>query len=255
MGGGPNYSNIIRAVEDKAPIGGLGVTIGLSATVGLPQYFVADHLRAARFMAELCQRRQDDLVKTGTLGIDPEIRSFALAAITESAALLEAAVNEVWQQAADFPLGSPRIAGLDPRANELLSELGRNTRVTRSLSTLERYDLTLVCTGQSRMDTGRTPGQDVLQLMRARNALIHFKPELHMEDEVHDLEKTIKHVVPASPLLDGIGPWFPHQLLTAGVAQWAWEKSVAFEREWRQALGITYDPTVYGHSYWNKNAR
>jgi hypothetical protein len=48
---------------------------GLSVRLGISQYFVADHLRAAQLMADLCQRRHDEVAKSGASWIDYQMRS------------------------------------------------------------------------------------------------------------------------------------------------------------------------------------
>jgi hypothetical protein len=77
---------------------------------------------------------------------------------------------------------------------------------------------------------------------------MHFKPELlwadHPDDARYterDLEEAIKPHVPANPLMTNMGPWFPHRLLCAGVARWAWEKSAELAEERRVSLGLQFD--------------
>jgi hypothetical protein len=220
--------------------------------VGSHQYFAKEHLRAAQFMAESCQRREQQCERDGITGLDRETRYYALAAIVESTAFLEAVVNELWHDvstSADIP-NNPYLEGLDQRAVGTLRELGTKSRVERSLNVLDKYDLTLLCAGEVPIDRGRSPAQDVVALIKARNALVHFKPEMHWDDDVHDLERQIKHRVPPNPLMQGAGPWFPHHLLGAGVARWAWENSVELVEEWRQSLGLVMDYKTRGPSYW-----
>ena len=224
----------------------------LSARVGTHQYFAGEHLDAAKFMADSCQRREQQCEQDGRTGIDLEARSYALAAIVESAAFIEAVVNELWHDADKYGanMSSPYLEGLDQHSVNLLRELGTKSRVERSLTVLEKYDLTLLCAGKNPIDKGRNPGQDVKALIKARNALVHFKPELHWEDDVHALEQQIKPRVPINPLMKGAGPWFPHHLLCSGVAHWAWEQSVELVEEWRQSLGLVRDYKTRGPTYW-----
>lgn len=225
-----------------------------AARVGTHQYFARVHLDAAKFMAESCQRREKRCEQDDVTGLDIETRSYALAAIVESAAFLEAVVNELWHDAVTWgaDMGSPYLRGLDQHSVDLLRELVKKGRVERSLrlSTLDKYDLTLLCAGKEKIDTGRSPGQDVKALLKARNELVHFAPELQWEDTEHDLEKQIKPRVPPNPLMRGRGPWFPHHLLCAGVARWAWEKSEAMVDEWNRCLGLEFDYRSRGAGYW-----
>ncbi len=231
------------------------------ARVGARQYFARGHLDAAKFMAESCQRREQQCEHDNITGLDTETRSYALAAIVESAAFLEAVVNELWHDVVEWgaDMSSPYLEGLEQRSVDLLRGLVKKGRVERSLrlSTLDKYDLTLLCAAKPTIDTGRSPGQDVKSLLRARNALVHFKPELQWADDIgdaeytaHELEEQIKPRVPANPLMRGRGTWFPHHLLCAGVAQWAWGKSVELVEEWRQSLGLVLGYELRGPSVW-----
>lgn len=228
------------------------VVMRLSARVGTHQYFAGSHLDAAKFMAASCRRREELCEQEGRFGLDIEVRSYALAAIVESASFLEAVVNDLWHEVDEFgaEMGSPYLRGLDPQAVKLLRDLVKKTRIERSLSILEKFDLTLLCAGKSKLDLGRSPGQDVKSLLKARNALVHFEPELQWEDTEHALEKELKHRVPANPLMRGRGPWFPHHLLCAGVARWAWEKSEEMVDEWNQTLGLEFDYKSRGSAFW-----
>lgn len=211
--------------------------------VGSHQYFASDHLGAAKLMAEKCQQREDEcLDDEDPPVIDFETRAYALAAIMESVAFLEAAVNEFIQQVAYFAQGNPRLAGLEPEAVERLRRTEIEENAILKLGILEKYDLTLTCANRAKLDKGSRPGQDVLALIRARNALVHYKAEMHWGDEPHRIELETKPLVPPNPLVSGnVSPWFPHHLLCAGVAQWAWQKSVELETNWQNALGINFN--------------
>jgi hypothetical protein len=212
-----------------------------SPRVGVRQYFAAEHLWAARLMAHLCREREDQLVREGAHGlVDYHVRSYALTAIAESVALLEAQVNEVWQGAADTEPGADnhRLRGLSAAAIAMLRELRQNPKVERSLSVLDKYAVALTCASKTPLDRSHFPYQDVNALIGLRNAFVHFKPEMHWTDEVHDLEARIKHLVPENPLMRGTVPWFPHQPLCAGVARWAWESCMTFADQWHAQLGL-----------------
>lgn len=242
------------AADDQADAGG-SVNLSsskLTAKVGFHQYFAGEHLSAAKFMADSCQRREHQCAQDRRSGIDTEARYYALAAIVESALFLEAVVNELWHDADKYgaDMSSPYLKGLDQHAVNQLRVLVTR-RGSERMSVLQKYDGTLSCAGKNPIDTERSPGRDVKALIEARHALVHFKPEMHWEDEVHALEKQIKPRVPINPLMKGIGPWFPHHLLCAGVAHWAWAKSVELVDEWHQSLGLALDYKSRGRPrYW-----
>jgi hypothetical protein len=95
--------------------------------VGIRQYFMSEHLWNARHMVGLCKERESALAAEGFRGIDRAVRSFALAAILESVAFVEAVVNSVWQDVADAEPGAgvsdARLAGLSDAAVRRMGEL------------------------------------------------------------------------------------------------------------------------------------
>lgn len=219
----------------------LHISVDLSVSAGVRSYFAAEHLSAARFMATQCRQREDQLVHDGFRGVDYPVRSYAVTSIMETVAFLEARVNEVWQGAADTEPGAQnaRLDGLGSGTIALLRALWKSEQLERSLKILDKYDLALVCASKAELDKSRSPHQDVTPLIRLRNAFVHFKPELQWDNEVHNLKKQLKHRVPTNPLLDG-SPWFPHQPLCAGVAEWAWNACARLVDEWEQQLGLIY---------------
>jgi hypothetical protein len=213
--------------------------IGQTPRVGVRQYFAAEHLWAARLMAHLCREREDQLIEKGTLGVDYHVRSFALTAISESVALLEAHVNQICQDATDAESDDSdhwQLRGLGSDARAKTRELWTEEN-ERSLSVLDKYAVTLTFVGE-KLDKGGRPYQDVKALIPLRNALLHFKPELQWIDEVHRVEEQVKHLVPENPLMRGTVPWFPHHPLCAGVARWAWQSCMQFADEWHAQMGL-----------------
>lgn len=219
--------------------------VGLSFRAGVEQPLSPEYLWSARLMAHLCREREDRLVAEGpitTPRVDFQVRSFAMAAIFNSVAMMEARVNELWADAsltiADGNLRH-RIAGLSDDAIALIATLHQTESLERSLRTLEKFDVTLRCVRKPETDKERYPYQAVEPLTRLRNALIHYKLEIQWGDEVHYLEKRLGHLLPPNPLVtDGARPWFPLHPLCAGVAEWAWKAAKAYVDEWHASLGL-----------------
>lgn len=214
------------------------------ARVGVRQYYEGEHLWNARLGAHLCRLREDELVASGSYGVvDYPLRAFAVMAIQEAVAFMEARVNTIWQNAADREegneAGDPLLDGLTVETIVLLRELWKHGRV-KSLPMLDKFDAAL--------RTARKPGidkshgslfQDVQPLTWLRNGLVHFTPETEWFDEPHRLRDALSHRVPGNPLMAGVQPWFPHQPLCAGVAEWAWQTCVAFVQDWDALMGLT----------------
>lgn len=218
------------------------IQVGIfSPRIGVRQYFAAEHLWAARLASGLCREAEKAVVKEGFSGVDYRVRSFALMAITESVAFLDAYVSEIWQDAADAEPGTtnPRLDGMTEETKMLLRELRQYDAVERSLRLLEKFDAVLHAARKGKVDKRRHPYQDVQPLIQLRNALIHFKPETQWSDEEHKLKKRLQHRLRENPLLRNTQPWFPHQPLCADGAEWAWRSSLAYAEEWREQLGLT----------------
>jgi hypothetical protein len=97
------------------------------------------------------KEHESDLVD-GFRGIDRAVGSFALAAILDSVAFLEALVNSVWQDAADVEPESTtpntRLDGLSDANIARMRGLWNTDRVERSLTVLEKYQVALTCADQ-----------------------------------------------------------------------------------------------------------
>ena len=185
-------------------------------------YFAGEHLRAAQLMAKRCTERELLVleIRGGELpAVDSEVRSYAVCAIAEAVAFLEARVNEVWQAAQEpkLEMASQRLAGLDDSQTDAVRTVATECGADR-LGIFEKLDSTLFGVAGQHLQKGRRPGQDVYGLIKLRNALIHFKVEPQWDDETHKLEKQLRHLLPPNPLLQGAKPWFPHHVLCAGVA-------------------------------------
>jgi hypothetical protein len=232
--------------SEEYAIGGGGFSSGqaFAAKVGVRDYFTMEHLWNARYMAQLCAKREAALVAEGFRGIDRAVRAFALGAILESVAFLEALVNSMWQDAEEddpqSPNRNPHLEGLSDAAIARLRQLWRNDRVERSLSTLDKYQVALTCVDQPPMNLGEAPGQIVADIIRFRNDLVHFKPKIQWTDEVSKLEQGLKPRLATNPLLN-TKPWFPHHMLSASGANLAYEKSREFGELWWQRMGFGWD--------------
>jgi hypothetical protein len=210
--------------------------IGGTPRIGIGQHFAADHLWAARLVAHLCRQHEDQLLSQATPVVDYHVRSFALAAISESVALLEAHVNGIWQDAADFgPADDRRLRGLSPKARVKMRELW--TERFERKKALHKYKVALDCAGET-LDTRRREYQDVDAVIRLRDALVHFHPGMNWTDEPHDIEIRVKHLVPENPLMRDTAPWFPNHPLCAGVAQWAWQSCMRFADDCHEQMGL-----------------
>lgn len=194
-------------------------------------------------MASHCQESERLAVEAhqgGRPTIDYDVQSYAVCAIVESGAFVEARLNEIWLAAREpnRALTTSRLAGLDDDQIDAIRDLaGRKDSERKNV--VSKLSDTLACVDKGSIDKELSPGRDVWGLTQLRNALVHFKPELQWDNEVHTLEEMLIGLVPGNPLMQKAKPWFPHQVLCAGVALWACEKSTELILDWEKALGLT----------------
>jgi hypothetical protein len=132
--------------------------------------------------------------------------------ILSSVAFLEAAVNEVYADAADDSnpsevirsIGEGYAMEMPKEVRGLLAGWWNTERFRVGARTLEKYEAALKAAGGEAFDSGAQPYQDVSLLIRLRNALIHFEPISHHKGDAEPtgLEQTLSGKFPllASPL-------------------------------------------------------
>ena len=151
---------------------------------------VLEHLWNARHMARICANART-LSAQSFEGIDMQTRSDATASILEAVAYLESYINEVWQDAADHRPGedNPRLGTLTPAVIGRLGQLWKNVFDSNERCLFsKRYNSQPRSPDQPPLDAGAEPYQSVHALIKLRNQLMHWKPEIHWGDEERDLE-------------------------------------------------------------------
>jgi hypothetical protein len=234
----PEGSAEVRAVVATAR------AVAHAPTVSIRNYLAVQHLWSAQHSARLCDERESELVAAGEINIDIEHRMLAIGAVMSAVAFLEAFVNELFQDAVESAPGAVtyRTEGLTDDAAALMRQLwkGGTVAVERSLSVLDRYQLGLVCARKPTLATDAEPYQAVDDLVKLRNALVHFVPETQEQDTEHKLQKRLRGRF--APNRQSIGqPVYPNSVLAAGCAAWACEASMKLVDEWQQRMGLVRD--------------
>ncbi|MFI9576052.1 hypothetical protein ACIG5D_31900 [Microbispora rosea] len=199
-------------------------------------YFSTYHLYAARYAAEEAQTRETELAGEGNR-FDIRHRGLVLSAIAESAFFLEAAINEVFQDAHDG-----HTISIDSLGEECLSAMAAVWKATdqgkRQVPALDKYDLALRLAGKEPFLTGAAPYQNAARLVQLRNHLVHYRPEYVSNDTTNSIGKMLKNLVVPNALMDESNPWFPDRALGAGCADWAWRSARALTDEFARRLGL-----------------
>ena len=108
-------------------------------------------------------------------------------------------------------------------------------------SILEKYQSVLSFRGVAEYAAGEAPYQDVDALIKLRNALVHFKPEWHDEQELHrKIEGRLKGRFEINPAIGENGVFFPQQCMSYGCTKWAVNVALEFMRNFSERSGLPY---------------
>src|SRR5688572_29145420 len=132
------------------------------------------HVIAAAKFAEAAGELEAEFADQEAGDFFQDIASNVMATIFFSVAAIEAAINELFKDAPEtIPEQSPK----------LVRELWITYEIKTNL--LDKYDLALLLKGKNKLDRGAKFVQHAEDLVRLRNALVHFKPESSDEDGLH----------------------------------------------------------------------
>lgn len=183
--------------------------------------------------------------------------AYAMGAVLSSVAFVEAAVNELYADAADnsHPSETMRSIGegyamkMPKDVRGLLAGLWSTEKFRLTARTLEKYEVALRAAGGEEFDRGSHPYQDVALLIKLRNALIHFEPESHHEGnfEPTGFERKLTGKFALNPLAappinplgnDPLLPFLPDKCLGHGCAMWTLTSTVAFTEQFFTNMGL-----------------
>lgn len=168
---------------------------------------------------------------------EPESASFALGAITSSAAFLECLVNEVFI-VAELDNAEP-YGRLSAQSRSAMAALWND--VGAKASVLAKFDLVLALNGRDVFNHGLRIYQNADSVFQLRNAVMHYRTpwRLHPDPEPLAIEKRLKGKFPLSPYYRSVKvPLFPAHCLAAGCAVWAVKSTEAFSDEFHRRLGV-----------------
>lgn len=192
--------------------------------------FAVQHMMAASRFARLCHKVEQDNLGLPLGPFYDEIISYVTATILSSVAALESNINEIFADAQD---GVFRFEALD------VKQLNEMWQLIEEKPILEKYQFALVLNGKDRMGKDVSQYQSADTLVKVRNALVHFKPEWHDEQEVHDkIGKRLKGKFKFSPFVDENSPVFPVRCMTHGFAAWAVRSSLDFAQWFSGLAGL-----------------
>jgi len=196
------------------------MSITAEITVRQRSDFAVQHMMAAARFSRLCHEVEKDNYGLSLGPFFDEIISYVTATILSSVASIESNINEIFADARDG------ILKLKPLDIKLLAEIWQ---LIEEKPILEKYQIMLVLNGKNRLEKGVYKYQNVDTLIKVRNAIVHFKPEWHDEQESHGkIGKRLQGKFDFSPFVDKNSPIFPTRAMTHGFTAWAVQSSLDF---------------------------
>lgn len=185
--------------------------------IAMRTYFSSHHLWASGHLIELAH--QIEVEHNGKSRFDIKHRAYVVNSIFSTVAFMEAAVNELFQDATDGH--DAYIEKLDAIYIQNLSDFW-NSGNERRYSILRKYNKALELCNKTQFDEEHDPYKDSHLVTRLRNALVHYKPETKFADHISELEQQLQGKFQLNPLITSAGnPLFPDKLLGSDCAAWA----------------------------------
>lgn len=209
--------------------------------VVMRSYLSTHHLWGAYHLADLAKKIEDE--HTGRSKFDWTHRAYTIGAITGSVAFLEAAINEIYKDAADehqsylISLSQEKLEKL-----RLIWELteGRNKHV----NILDKYQFALKYLGHEPIECGRVLLENAQLVIELRNALIHYKPETGWSGDQSKFEAKLARKLigkySTNKLFEGAGNrFFPDHCLGYGCCMWTIDSVKGFADEVFRRIDIS----------------
>ncbi|MBI2488072.1 MAG: hypothetical protein HYW01_14235 [Deltaproteobacteria bacterium] len=207
-------------------------------TIMVRIYYSSYHLWAAEHFYQLAGEIED--AHEGRSRFDIKHRAYVTNTILSSVAFLEAAINEVFQDAFDNYL--IYIGSLSVETRKILADFWDMTEADNKsfVSILDKYQLALRFAGMEPFNKGENPYQDANLVVKIRNTLIHYKPQLLGGENIHQLEAKLKGKFPENKLMSGSAgnPYFPDKALGKGCAEWTVKSVLIFANGFFLRMGV-----------------
>lgn len=219
-------------------------------TLKMRVYYSSYHLWAAKHFVRLAAEIED--VHAGRPGSDIEHRAYVTNAILSSVAFMEAAVNELFQDA--FDKDQSYIEPLDAEVQALIAKMWDLTeeRNRSPFRVLDKCQIALVLARKQPISTDGQLFENANLLVKLRNELTHYKPRTLGGPDAHKRDRRLAGRFSPNKLMTGAGnPFFPDHCLGQGCAEWAVTSAGNYMNAFFDKLGITpnyqrvdFDPAV-----------
>jgi hypothetical protein len=165
-----------------------------------------------------------------------EYYHYIFSSIILCVSFLEANINELYSRIED--------KNIKVKNEEIVTSLwSRGIPRTARYPIIEKYEILLDIIGDSKLDKSKILYQNIIALIRLRNALVHFEPEWttinNRDRKENSLEKTLKNKYLLNPFMnEKTQAFFPDVCLSAGCSYWAIQNTAQFILEYYKFLNI-----------------
>ena len=212
----------------------INIKSGLSGTLSVKTNFSGHHMLSAAHFARQSAIIEKNCKDEITDELRAEHRAYVTGAIIVSVASLEATINEVFISAIDTNL----FKDFDPTIPKVLAEFWTWDIVERS-SILEKYRCVIAVANKETFYRGNTPYQEVNDLIKLRDALVHYKPEWDTDLKTHKgIENRLKSRFNINPFSHVNDAFFPKKCLGHGCAEWSVKSTIKFIEDFYRRMGF-----------------
>ena len=208
----------------------------MKVRVSLKSHISGFLISSSALFSRQAKALEDENSPAATEMIHMQHRSYTIGAVMSAATFLEAAINELFQKAIDK---DPYVflPEFDARLREAMAASWDDVE---EFSILGKYQIALSLTGKQAFPKGESPYQEADDLVRLRNALVHYKPEWDTDLQEHKkIEDRLRsRNIPENPLISSGATYLPHRCLSHGLASWAVKSACAFYSQFVERMGL-----------------
>jgi hypothetical protein len=215
----------------------LGFTSTATISISMRAYFSTYFLWAAEHFSKLAAEIEDS--HEGRSRFSIEHRAYVMNSILSSVAFLEAAINELYQDAYDNH--TSYIENIDKELISNLADIWKITEVNKgsAIKLLPKYQIALIIAGKEKFEEGKNPYQDASLVIDLRNFLTHYKPRTIGEDTNVKLTDKLRGKFQKCKMFEESGnPDFPDKILGKGCAEWSFKSVKNFADEFYKRMDI-----------------
>lgn len=212
----------------------------MSAKLSVYHSFSGTLLRTSEYFTELSFKiESENKNKKVSEEVKANNKSYVTGAIISSVAFLESTISGLFWSAAKSPTGIAKELNenLRKRMAKIYNDFFNNYK---NMSTLDKYQYLLMLNGQNLFDRGMNPFQDVSLVIKLRNVVVHFEPELmDAEENKQKLEKLLNGKFEQCPFYSEPSfLFFPHRCLSHGCAKWVVISCIHFVNDFYKRIGV-----------------